>query len=141
MKGLSTAQRFWIITSLALLATTVAIIFMQWPLRDPAVIADLQSVECSQWREIDPERVYDAYPMTGDPCFALRTLMVHDRVVISSVSDYDEHRVKTGIKRATKSLLTWASLMIGVYVIGWASKGLARKLAEFKARTSARKSE
>lgn len=140
MKGLNTAQRFWMIASLALLATTVAIIFMQWPLRDPEVIADLQSAECREWREMAPERVYDAYPMTGDRCFALRMLMVRDRVVISSETVYDEHRVKTGIKRAMKSLLTWALLMGGVYVIGWVSGRTVEKINRLKAQ-KVRKSE
>ena len=43
MKSLSTAQRFWILASSALLATTIAIIFLQWPLADKAVIADLRA--------------------------------------------------------------------------------------------------
>jgi hypothetical protein len=132
MKSLSTAQRFWILMSSALLATTIAIILLQWPLPDEAVIADLRSAECSEWREIAPERVYDAYPMTGDPCFALRTLMVHDRVVISSESDYDKHRVSTGIKRAVKSLLTWALVMVGFYMVGWVCYRTAVKLKKLK---------
>lgn len=136
MKRLNTAQRFWMLVSLALLATTLVIIFMQWPLRDPEVMADLQAPECSQWRELPPERVSDAWPMTGDACFELRTLMVHDQVVIASVSDYDEHRRATGIKRATKSLLTWASIMGGIYVIAWVNSRIAAKMLEIKARKS-----
>ncbi|MEZ5563377.1 MAG: hypothetical protein R3F27_10545 [Gammaproteobacteria bacterium] len=130
--SLSTAQRFWMLSSLALLATTVAIIFMQWPLRDPEVMADLQAPECSQWRELAPERYYDAYPMTGDACYALRTLMVHDQVVISSVSEYDEHRKATGIKRAVKSLLTWAMIMGGFYVVGWVCYRTAAMIQKLK---------
>jgi len=136
MKKLNTAQRFWMLGALAMLATTLAIIFMQWPLRDPAVMADLQAPECSQWREMAPERVYDAYPITGDACFALRTLMVRDRIVISSVSDYDEYRKTTGIRRGTKSLLTWALIFGGIYVFVWVNTRIVAKVAELRARKS-----
>lgn len=136
MKKLNTAQRFWLLGSLAMLATTVAIIFMQWPLRDPEVMADLQAPECALWRELPAERVDEAWPMTGDACFALRTLMVHDEVVISSMDDYDEYRRATGIKRAIKSLLTWASIMGGIYVIAWVNSRIAAKFLELKARKS-----
>lgn len=136
MKKLNTAQQFWLLMSLALLVTTLGIIFMQWPLRDPEVMADLQAPECAQWRELPPERYYDAYPMTGDACFELRSLMVHDRVVLASIGDYDEHRRATGIKRATKSLLTWALIMAGIYVIAWVNSRIAAKLLERKARKS-----
>jgi hypothetical protein len=136
MKTLNTAQRFWLLASLAMFATTLAIIFMQWPLRKPDVMADLQAPECSQWRELPAERLNEAWPMTGDPCFALRTLMVHDQVVLSSVSGYDEHRKATGIKRAIKSLLTWASIMAGIYVIAWVNSRIAAKFLELKTRKS-----
>jgi hypothetical protein len=136
MKRLNTAQRFWILGSLAMLATTVVIIFMQWPLRDPEVMADLQAPECAQWRELPAERVNDAWPMTGDACFQLRTLMVRDRVAISSTAEYDEHRKATGIRRAMKSLLTWASIMGGIYVIAWVNSRIAAKALELKARKS-----
>ena len=136
MKKLNTAQRFWILGSLAMLATTVGIISMQWPLRKAEVMADLEAPECAQWRELPAERLNDAWPMTGDPCFALRSLMVHDRVVIASASDYDEHRRATGIKRAIKSLLTWASIMGGIYVSAWVNSRIAAKLLELKARKS-----
>jgi len=134
MKKLNTAQRFWMLGALAMLATTLAIIFMQWPLRDSAVMADLQAPECSQWREMAPERVYDAYPITGDACFALRTLMVRDRIVISSLSDYDKHRKATGIKRGTKSLLTWALIFGGIYVFVWVNTRIVANVAELRAR-------
>ena len=112
----------------------MVIIFIQWPLPDPEVIADLQAAECSEWREIAPERVYDAYPMTGDACFALRTLMVRERTVIASESDYDAWRVSSGIKRATKSLTTWALLMIGVYAVAWVTKALAGKIVMLRGK-------
>jgi hypothetical protein len=136
MKKLNTAQRFWLLGSLAMLATTVAIIFMQWPLRDPEVMADLQAPECARWRELPAERVSEAWPMTGDACHALRTLMVRDQVVISSMSDYDEHRKATGMKRAFKSLLTWALIMGGIYVIAWVNSRIAAKFLELKTRKS-----
>lgn len=136
IKDLHAAQQFWILASLAMLATTVAIIFLQWPSRDSAVMTDLQAAECSQWREIAPERVYDAFPMTGDACFALRTLMVKDRVVLSSVSSYDEHRLKVGIKRAVKSLLTWALVMGIFYAAGWVSARTAAKFRKLKTQKS-----
>jgi hypothetical protein len=136
MKSLNTAQRFWLLGSLAMLVTTIAIIFIQWPLRDPAVMAELQAPECSQWRELPAERFDDAWPMTGDACFALRSLMVHDKVVLPSVEAYDEHRRATGIKRAIKSLLTWASIMCGIYVIAWVNSRIAAKFLELKARKS-----
>jgi hypothetical protein len=97
-------------------------------------MADLQASECARWRELPVERVDEAWPMTGDTCFALRTLMVDNRVVISSTSDYDEHRRATGIKRAIKSLLTWAAIMGGIYVIAWVNSRIAAKLLELKAR-------
>lgn len=122
--------------SLALLTTTVAIIFLQWPLRDPEVMADLEAPECRQWRELPPERVSDAWPLTGDACFALRTLIARDKVAIASMSDYDEHRKATGIRRAMKSLLTWASIMGGIYVIAWVNSRIAAKALELKARKS-----
>ena len=99
-------------------------------------LADLQAPECSQWREMAPERVYDAYPITGDACFALRTLMVRDRIVISSLSDYDEHRKATGIKRGTKSLLTWALIFGGIYVFVWVNTRIVAKVAELRSRKS-----
>ncbi|MDQ1303480.1 MAG: hypothetical protein QG595_1463 [Pseudomonadota bacterium] len=136
MKKLNTAQRFWLLGSLAMLATTVAIIFMQWPLRDPEVMADLQASECAQWRELPAARVDEAWPMTGDACFALRTLMVRDEVVISSMDDYDKYRRATGIKRAFRSLLTWASIMGGIYVIAWVNSRIAAKFLELKTRKS-----
>jgi len=136
MKKLNTAQRFWMLGALAMLATTLAIIFMQWPLRDPAVMADLQAPECSQWRELGPERVYDAYPMTGDACFALRTLMVRDRVVLSSVSDYDEYRKTTGIKRGAQFLLIWALIFGGIYVFAWVTTRIVAKVTELRTRKS-----
>lgn len=136
MKKLSTAQRFWMLGSLAMLATTVAIIFMQWPLRDPEVMADLQAPECARWRELPAERVNDAWPMTGEACFELRTLMVHDQVVLSSIGDYDGHRKATGTRRAIKSLLTWALIMGGIYVIAWINSRIAAKFLELKARKS-----
>jgi hypothetical protein len=136
MTKLNTAQRFWLLGSLAMLATTIGIIFMQWPLRKAEVMADLAAPECAQWRELPAERLNDAWPLTGDACFALRSLMVRDRVVISSVSDYDEHRRATGIKRAFKSLLTWASIMGGVYAIAWVNSRIAAKFLERKARKS-----
>lgn len=136
IKDLHTAQQFWLLASLALLATTVAIIFLQWPSRDPDVMADLQAAECSKWREIAPERVYDAFPMTGDACFALRTLMVRDRVVLPTVSSYDEHRLQLGIKRTVKSLLTWALVMGIFYAVGWATSRTAAKFRKLKAQKS-----
>jgi hypothetical protein len=136
MKSLNTAQRFWLLASLAMLVTTIAIIFIQWPLRDPAVMAELQAPECARWRELPAERFDDAWPMTGDACFELRSLMVHDKVVLASVEAYDEHRRATGIKRATRSLLTWAAIMCGVYVIAWVNSRIAAKFLELKARKS-----
>lgn len=136
MKSLNTAQRFWMLGSLAMLVTTLVIIFIQWPARDAAVMADLQAPECAQWRELPAERYYDAYPMTGDACFELRSLMVHDKVVLASMEAYDEHRRATGIKRAIKSLLTWASIVASIYVIAWVNSRIAAKLLEIKARKS-----
>jgi hypothetical protein len=136
MKSLNTAQRFWLLGSLAMLVTTVAIIFIQWPLREPGVMADLQAPECARWRELPADRYYDAYPMTGDACFELRSLMVHDRVVLASVEAYDGHRRAIGIRRAIKSLLTWAAIMGGIYVIAWVNSRIAAKFLEFKARKS-----
>jgi hypothetical protein len=119
-----------------MLTTTIAIIFMQWPPRDAEVLADLEAPECSQWRELPAERVNDAWPLTGDACFALRTLMVRDQVVIATPGDYDAYRKATGIKRAMKSLLTWALIMGGIYVIAWINSRIAAKLLEIKARKS-----
>lgn len=136
MKSLNTAQRFWLLGSLAMLVTTLVIIFIQWPARDAAVMADLQAPECAQWRELPAERYYDAYPMTGDACFELRSLMVHDKVVLASVEAYDEHRRATGIRRAIKSLLTWASIVGGIYVLAWVTSRIAAKFLERKARNS-----
>ena len=62
--------------------------------------------------------------------------MVHDKVVLASMEAYDEHRRATGIKRAIKSLLTWASIVASIYVIAWVNSRIAAKLLEIKARKS-----
>jgi hypothetical protein len=95
-------------------------------------MADLQATECSQWGEIAPKRVCDAYPTTGDACFALRTVMVRDRVVLSSVSSYDEYRLTTDIKRAVKLLMTWALVICLFYAFGWISSRTAAKIRKLK---------
>jgi hypothetical protein len=62
--------------------------------------------------------------------------MVRDEVVISSMDDYDKYRRATGIKRAFRSLLTWASIMGGIYVIAWVNSRIAAKFLELKTRKS-----
>ncbi len=127
MKPLNSAQRFWLLFSTALLVSTLVVVVLQWPERDPAVVADLQNPACSSSSGAGAARMPGSAP-EGTPCTALRAFLAHDRVVIRTVEEYDGYRLTKGMGTALKLLFIWAVVMALVYLLGWLSGRMVNTL-------------
>lgn len=128
IRQLTGGQRLWLLFAIVLLASTIALIAVVWPKRDPALVADLAAAECAVWRGMPIERVPDAYPEPGEQCYAIRSFLFHQRVSLSTLDDYDAFRRRQGAKTAAGFLLGWAVLSVSGYLLAWSSARTVRAL-------------
>jgi hypothetical protein len=119
---LNSAQRFWFLFAIAFLGSTIAVSALRWPRSDPAVVADLLATECAPWR--DPQVLDSSVrpPDTGAQCEALHEFVVHERVVVRSVEEYDSYRLRTGITGTAVFLASWAAFVAFLYGLVWSSR-------------------
>ena len=136
LNRLTTWQRFWGLFVIVLFGSTVAVIAAIWPNQDEAIVADLRAPECQELRALPAGTYPEYYPEPGQPCAALRTLLIEQRVNLQSVDDYDGYLFGKGVKLALICLAIWAGFLVGIYLVGWSSGlivGSVRKARQRKA--------
>lgn len=133
MRKLNSAERLWLVFAIAMLASSLGAIYMGWPDRDSAIVADLLAPECEIWRT-DPQSLIENryHPASESECRALRTFYErHHDVVLQSESDYDHFRLRDGLNRAMVFLGGWAIAMVALYLFGWTAGLLVRALPKW----------
>lgn len=125
---LNASQRLWLLFAVAFLVSSIAVIAAAWPSADAKVLADLRAPECGQWREL-PEGQYPEFvPEPGEPCYALRSLLLNGRVNLRSEDDYGSYVNGQRAKTALRILGWWAGFAGGAYVLFWAAVRVTRSL-------------
>ncbi len=132
LKKLNAWQKFWGLFAVVFFASTLALIATAWPRRDPAVVSDLGSPECRAWTVIGEADLPAFQPGPGEPCYALRSFLYHERTVIRSESEYDRYRFGAGLKKGLTFLAIWAGFMGSVYLLGVAGVAAMRVLTRSK---------
>lgn len=129
MKKLHPAQYFWLVFAIAILAAALAATYMGWPHRDAAIVTDLLAPECEIWRT-DPMKARENryHPAYESECRALRAFIEHEGVTLQSETDYDNYRLRGGLRLALGFLAGWAASMAALYGFGWTSGRLVRAL-------------
>lgn len=125
---LNSWQRFWVMFCGVFLASTLAVIAAAWPKADPAVLADLRSPDCAQWRGLPADEAAAAYPDAGAPCQALRLFTIEQRRPLATEADYDRYLAGRVARNALLFLGIWAGFCAVVYVLGWSAGGIVARL-------------
>lgn len=128
MNTLNSSQRFWLLFATAFFVSAIVVIVVAWPKADPAVLADLRSEECGQWRALPKDEVLDVYPNPGDKCFALRLFLAENKSDVRSEAEYSSYLAGRRIATTTRILFSWAVVAAGLYALGWASVRLMRRM-------------
>ncbi len=111
-------QRFWGMFALVFLVSTIVLIISIWPSHDAAVVADLQSPGCREWREMADTGGPYYYPEPGVPCRAIRLFLYEQHLTLRSEADYDAFLLKAGMRSALLSLGVWAGFSALMYALG-----------------------
>lgn len=129
-------RRFWSLFMLAFLVSTIVLVVLLWPQREPGMLADLHAPECQEWRET-PDGVFpDDDPARNEPCRSIRSFLYHKRVTLRSEGDYDEYLVGARVRAVLMPLAIWAGFAAGTYLIGMAGSWGAGRLRKDKKRIS-----
>lgn len=133
MRKLNSAERLWLVFAIAMLASALGAIYMGWPSRDAAIVADLLAPECEIWRTNPQSLIENRYhPASDSECRALRTFYErHKGVVLQSESDYDHFRIREGLNLAMVFLGGWATAMAALYLFGWTVGWVVRALPKW----------
>jgi hypothetical protein len=117
---LNPSMRLWLLFAVASLGVTAAFAALVWPQREPAIVAELRSGACSDWR---------AQPVDAQPrCDALRALYQHERALPRTEADYDAWLTRERLQRVAGCLAGWAAFNAAVFLLGWSSGRLIRSL-------------
>jgi hypothetical protein len=125
---LNASQRLWLLFAVVFLASSIALIAAAWPAADTKVLADLRAPECGQWRNLPEGQFPEFVPEPGEPCFALRSLLVNERVNLRSEDDYGSYMMGQRAKTALRILGFWAGFAGGAYVLFWAAVRVTKSL-------------
>jgi hypothetical protein len=130
MKKLNSAQRLWLVFAIAMFVSALGATYMGWPARDAAIVTDLLAPECEIWRRTDPNEARENryHPEYASECRALRAFIEHEGVTLQSEAEYENYRLRDGLRKAMTFLAWWAVLMGALYVFGWTSGRLVRAL-------------
>ena len=134
IKGLNPSQRFWELFALVFLASTGAFMAAAWPQREPGIVADLRSPDCTVWREIPEGEFPDEYPVSTEQYYSLRWFLYRQHVTVRSEDEYDGYLARERARTALNSLAVWAGFSAGIYLLGWSSGWVTRALLKRRKR-------
>jgi hypothetical protein len=126
LRRLNSAQRLWALGSALFLATTIAVIAAAWPVRDPAIVADLRRSECQAGLDLPVRQG------ATDTCQSLRALMYEEHVTLGSPADYDTYLWRARARIALACVATWAFITLGFYLLAWSSARFVRALGRLR---------
>jgi hypothetical protein len=123
-RSLNPSVRLWLLFVVASLGVTAAFAALVWPQREAAVVAELRSGQCHDWRR--RPALPDAQPQPR--CDALRALYRHEGVQPRTEADYDAWLSGERVRRVAACLGWWAAFNGAVYLLAWSSGRLIRAL-------------
>jgi hypothetical protein len=125
--SLTSGQRFWLLYVTAFFVSGVVTIIVAWPKADPAILADLRSPDCAEWRELPAGTIPDIYPNPDDKCYALRRLLVEKRVSVRSEDEYDGYLAGQRGMTVVRIASWWLVVCLGIYALGWGAVKLVNR--------------
>lgn len=140
MNRLNGWQRLWVVTSILLGIVVACKVASEFPLIDPAIMADIRSPESKWLREMPEGFKLDKYPEQGTPCRSFAIFRFHHTAQVQTVDQYKGFVRKQQTIMVLQVVAVWLISIFAVYILGWAIgwiiKGFKKKSEAYKANSA-----